>query len=538
METAARKYTLSREIEAIKDIESTSMEHRLARRMVILFAGILILSFLVQIIIGFPAVKTSPQPKTEGTLWEKVLSANAHIIEVKDTWEDDFEDVFFTRNIFLSGYQNILIHLFHEGNEKVEIGDDDWLFYSKDIEYLTGPPIVSDFSEEKSLSPVSCIVDFAEQLRQRDIELVVMPVPLKPMLYAEKLHPHYASDQWLQNPAYALWRETLQASGVHVFDVTSILYDLKQRGVSPYLKTDTHWTPEAMEVVADTLASFIRMLDGIPTGFSSYHCTREHVSNYGDIYTMMELDSAVSWIAPERIEQHPVLDDRNDYWRSQKESEILFLGDSFSNIYSLSGLGWGASGGLVEHFSRAISLPVDAIRRNDEGSIATRRLLQTAMNRGEDRLSGKKVVIWQFAMRELTQGDWRLLSMDLGERKGNPSFLTLPDSSRLHVRGTIADCASVPDPSEMTYADHVTTLHLTDIENMDGELLNKDALVYMLAIKDRKMLPAGYLRAGDRVELSLESWMLHEQEEGAYNRNELDDFNIMMETPLWGMFIE
>ena len=50
METAARKYTLSREIEAIKDIESTSMEHRLARRMVILFAGILILSFLVQII--------------------------------------------------------------------------------------------------------------------------------------------------------------------------------------------------------------------------------------------------------------------------------------------------------------------------------------------------------------------------------------------------------------------------------------------------------------------------------------------------------
>jgi alginate O-acetyltransferase complex protein AlgJ len=44
---------------------------------------------------------------------------------------------------------------------------------------------------------------------------------------------------------------------------------------------------------------------------------------------------------------------------------------------------------------------VDRITQNDEGAFATRQLLQ----RDPDRLTGKRVVVYEFAARELALGD-------------------------------------------------------------------------------------------------------------------------------------
>jgi alginate O-acetyltransferase complex protein AlgJ len=57
---------------------------------------------------------------------------------------------------------------------------------------------------------------------------------------------------------------------------------------------------------------------------------------------------------------------------------------------------------------------VDVIAQNDSGAFATRKLLSEALGAGEDRLAGKKVVIWEFAARELSVGDWRPYRYALG----------------------------------------------------------------------------------------------------------------------------
>ena len=44
---------------------------------------------------------------------------------------------------------------------------------------------------------------------------------------------------------------------------------------------------------------------------------------------------------------------------------------------------------------------------NDNGSYATRLALAGDMARGGDRIAGKRLVIYQFAARELAHGDWR-----------------------------------------------------------------------------------------------------------------------------------
>ena len=97
---------------------------------------------------------------------------------------------------------------------------------------------------------------------------------------------------------------------------------------------------------------------------------------------------------------------------------MLVLGDSFSNIYSLESMGWGTSAGFVEQLSYALRRPIDRLVQNDQGAFATRAMLQ----RDPRRLDGKRVVVYQFAARELAFGDWKVL--DLPESALPPSTTT------------------------------------------------------------------------------------------------------------------
>ena len=85
---------------------------------------------------------------------------------------------------------------------------------------------------------------------------------------------------------------------------------------------------------------------------------------------------------------------------------MLLLGDSFTNIYSLASMGWCDSAGLADQLSYSLGRPLDRIVQNDDGAFATRALLQRA---GPERLAGKRVVVWQFAARELVSGDWKVI---------------------------------------------------------------------------------------------------------------------------------
>src|SRR5205085_8225470 len=80
------------------------------------------------------------------------------------------------------------------GNEQVYLGRDGWLFYRPDVDYVTGPP----FLERKVMvhrahvaavqsDPVKAIVDFRDQLARRDINLIAVPIPMKPGVDASHL---------------------------------------------------------------------------------------------------------------------------------------------------------------------------------------------------------------------------------------------------------------------------------------------------------------------------------------------------------------
>ncbi len=519
--------------------------------------------------------------------WEKIRAAR----HPADFWNltpqaDDIKD--FEKGMekgsvisrwLLPHVQDALTHL-GAGNEQAYPGRPGWLFYRPDVEYAIGPPFLDPGQIDKRnrashvrADPIPAILDFRDQLKARGIELVLLPIPVKPVIDGEMLSGDAKIGQALQNPSFAEFKARLEKTGVRVFDPTDLLltykavapgvFELFGKPIVPghpensygnsiipkpgaansplYLETDTHWRPETMHCVAEALARFLE--PGANPGFP--HEMRDRaISELGDIALMLKLPAEQTIYSPQKVTIRQVITG-NSSWRATPGAETLLLGDSFSNIFSLEGMGWGESAGFAEHLSASLGKPIDAILRNSDASFATREILSRELARGHDRLAGKKLVVWEFAARELSGGNWKLLPMKLGQPPESHFFSPKPGED-FPLTGTVESVSSVPLPGSVPYKDHILTVHLTDLspEGM-GESAGKgagggslQALVYLWSMRDNVWTPAARLRAGDPVKVRLRAWSDVSAEYEKINRSELDDPALQLEEPVWGELVQ
>ena len=168
-------------------------------------------------------------------------------------------------------------------------------------------------------------------------------------------------------------------------------------------------------------------------------------------------------------------------------------------------MNWGCAAGLVEQLSLALNRPVDTILRNDNGAYATREMLSRELAQGNDRLAGKKVVVWQFAARELAVGDWKLLDMTVKPSSSREAGPPTADGE-LIVSGTIAAKSAAPRAGQIPYAHHVFTLDLTDLQVHQGTLTESKIAVYLFSMRNHQNTPAFSWPVGKRVKLKLQPW--------------------------------
>ncbi|HEX4959661.1 MAG TPA: hypothetical protein VF173_02395 [Thermoanaerobaculia bacterium] len=315
------------------------------------------------------------------------------------------------------------------GNEKVYLGRDRWLYYTPDVQYVTGFPFLQPgVLERRRLGgaaweaaphpdPIPALVDFQRQLARRGIALLLVPAPLKPMIDPEPLAGGRAPAPPLENASWNAFVRRLDAAGLALLDPAPLLAQEKaaHNGQPQYLRTDTHWTPQAMDLVARRLAERIETLTPLPPPAGAGFFRRaQTVSNTGDLALLLTLPQAHPLKEPERVIVQRVDTAEGRSWKSDPQAAVLLLGDSFTNIYSQSDLGWGTGAGLAEQLSYYLHRPVDRIALNSGGALNTRQRLAQDLATGNDRLAGKKVVVYEFAARELAIGDWRVIGM--GER--------------------------------------------------------------------------------------------------------------------------
>ena len=319
------------------------------------------------------------------------------------------------------------------GNEKAYCGRDGWLYYRPDIDYLTGPGFLEPMQMRKRKrgdtpiqpDPLKAILLMKEDLEKRGIELIILPAPTKAMIDPQMLNKAYEGHSTpLQNRSFPQFVQALRSEGVHVIDIAPLLVQERVKtGQAQFLATDTHWTPQAMELSAQALANYINEHKLLPAQPASGYVQRKaQITGMGDLVTMLKLPSGQRIFSPQRVTTQQIFDAEGAPWRIQRDADVLLLGDSFVNIYSLSGMGWGEQAGFCEQLSYALQRPLDAIVRNAGGSFATRVQLQSELRRGRDRLAGKRLVIYQFAMRDLSEGDWKMLPLPPVKQQQTPAI--------------------------------------------------------------------------------------------------------------------
>ncbi|HEV7404672.1 MAG TPA: hypothetical protein VGO11_17155, partial [Chthoniobacteraceae bacterium] len=375
--------------------------------------------------------------------WWNLLPTSREIKAAEKNLEKDS----IVTQYLLPRVQTVLTGTLNAGNEQVYPGVDGWLFYRPDVDYVIGPPFLEPTRLKQRArdlgiqsDPVKAIMNFHEQLRARGIKLIVVPVPAKPSMDVEMLNPHW---QGLDiGPYPPLENPSLQDLADHLSDHGVILIDLQRdagglrpdppeltsahiarrpevhRPLHDYLETDTHWRPETMGSgavkIADALLREVELSPEAPQPLLER--APVEVRAMGDIAALLKLPRNQTLYRAQTVTIQQVQTGKG-FWRPDAGSEILLLGDSFSNIYSLAAMGWGESAGLAEQLSYDLNRPLDCILQNSDGAFATRETLSRELARGRDRLAGKKVVIWEFAERELMFGNWKMLSLALGEPK-------------------------------------------------------------------------------------------------------------------------
>ncbi len=486
-----------------------------------------------------------------GGWMSNTFRANAVLLQAIDEYEEDLKAESFLTQFVLPVTQELLVYA-GSGNEKGYVGRQRWLFYRPGIDYCTGPGFLNprqmarradsgrQWRPAPQPDPRAAIRQFHRQLAERDIRLVLMPTPDKATIHPDKFSSRYEG-RWLSvhNPSYRQFLDELEAEGVLVCDITDTLAQYRDRsGNAVYLATDTHWRPEAMELAAAELARLINeKIAFCATAVDrNRRQTAKNVKNLGDIAMMLKLRQDQGVFDEETVTIRRVTNAAGEAWRPDPAAEVLLLGDSFANIYSLEMMNWGSPAGLAEQLCFALNRPVDTILRNDEGAYATREILSRELSQGDDRLAGKKVVIWQFAARELAVGDWRLLDLTLKQSR-KPADSPPPAGRELIVSGTIAAKSAAPRAGQIPYAHHIFTLDLTDLQVHSGTLTEPKIAVYLFSMRNHQNTPAFSWPVGKWVKLKLQPWRPGAfARYGRINRSETED--IKLKRPWWGEVIE
>jgi hypothetical protein len=279
-------------------------------------------------------------------------------------------------------------------------GRDGWWFYRPGVRYLT-EPLPDRTSSHHGFEPaVEAILDFRDQLRQRGIDLLVVPMPGKASIYPDKLTTRL--DGPLTSGPTQRLISALREAGIHVVNLHEAFAEARAMpddAASPlYLQRDTHWSPQGMQVAVDAVADAIRAMGIAPGGTAEYDLRDVMIQRRGDIIRMMQIPQVEKLYERQSIDCTQVVSrSTGERFKPSASASILVLGDSFLRIYEQDE---PQSAGFVAHLAYALKQPLDAII-NDGGAST---LVRQTLERTPQRLRGKRLVVWEFVERDIIAG--------------------------------------------------------------------------------------------------------------------------------------
>ena len=270
-------------------------------------------------------------------------------------------------------------------------GAEGWRFLPAEIKHL----LAGDPSADPK-KPLEAIVDLSGQLKHLGVRLIVVPVPAKATVHPEFLDPRLKGETVVAPEAG--FYESLRGKGVEVLDLTAEFANAKAKG-PVYCARDTHWNGNAIALAARKLHE---MVQGVIPKTLNLDAKEEPVEIQGDLGGDKE-KLVLRFVRPQgqagRVEP-------------DRASPILMLGDSHLLVFHDGGDMHAAGAGLPDQLAFELRAPVDVLAVRGSGATSARVSLARRARANSDYLAGKKVIIWCFGARELTQADaWKLVPL-------------------------------------------------------------------------------------------------------------------------------
>lgn len=282
-------------------------------------------------------------------------------------------------------------------------GRDGWLFLSAELRFLQFPKFWGEGAKTASRSgsaetadPLKAIVHFQQQLRAEGIRLIVVPVPPKALVLRAALPADAAAR--VQTEAFTGFFEQLRAREVESVNLLPVFAAAADASGAPYYcKTDSHWSGVGCVAAAKAIAEILRpTLEALPR--STYRERDVPVRFRGDLAELM----AGAGLGEESLTVREIRGEAGEAVQPDAASPVLLLGDSHTLVFHDF---LAERAGLLDQLARETGIVPDLIGTRGSGANAVRVSLFRRSVKEPRYLASKKVVVWCFAARELTEAD-------------------------------------------------------------------------------------------------------------------------------------
>ncbi len=308
------------------------------------------------------------------------------------------------------GMQYLQWRFLADTGEKAVVGRDGWLFYRPSVRYLVegqaGAP-EGDFTD-----PLPAIQLFRDELGSRRIRLLLVPVPNKESIYPERLAGRAEGAGVVICERTRRLLDRLEQSGIEYVDLFEVFRRARQQESRSdrerlYLARDSHWSPKGVRAAAAAVARRVLEEGTLHQGDRTYAERLVRVRRQGDLVQMLRVPQIERALEPEIVTCSQVIEaDNGRPYHDATDSEILILGDSFLRIYEQDE---PESAGFLAQLARELGRPLTSIV-NDGGAST---LVRQSLARRPALLKNKKLVIWEFAEREIRFGTegWKIVPL-------------------------------------------------------------------------------------------------------------------------------
>lgn len=275
-------------------------------------------------------------------------------------------------------------------------GADKWLFLRQELVSLSKGPITA----ESAAPAISSIVNYHKALAAENVALIVVPIPTKAEIYPDKLVAGAKSDELASHEAGLI--AGLKSGGVTVIDLAKAYHTKRQADPSTllYCERDAHWSPAGIAIATDLILAEIK--DKSWFGAPKELAAPETIQITGDLMTTPETQAlGVEKISIQRTKELVP--------PTTTTSPALLMGDSHTMVFSTgANAGFHCQGaGILDLLQAKTGTPFLLFANNNGGTDTARRQLALQAVPKPDFWKDKKVVVWCFSLREITEKKWK-----------------------------------------------------------------------------------------------------------------------------------